>query len=49
MITNDGNNADTGVGQKVRTVVGLVLLAVISYEVSLALAERRRVQVSRLH
>jgi hypothetical protein len=36
MITNDGNTADTGVGQKVRTVVGLVLLAVITYEVGLS-------------
>ena len=36
MITNDGNSAVTGVGQKVRTVVGLVLLAVISYEVGLS-------------
>jgi predicted nucleic acid-binding Zn-ribbon protein len=36
MITNDGNSADTGVGQKVRTVVGLLLLAVISYEVGLS-------------
>jgi hypothetical protein len=36
MITNDGNSADTGVGQKVPTVVGLVLLAVISYEVGLS-------------
>jgi hypothetical protein len=36
MITNDGNSADLGVGQKVRTVVGLVLLAVISYEMGLS-------------
>ncbi len=36
MITNDGNSTDAGVGQKVRTVVGLVLLAVISYEVGLS-------------
>jgi hypothetical protein len=36
MITSDGNSTDTGVGQKIRTVVGLVLLAVISYEVGLS-------------
>jgi cell division protein FtsB len=37
MITNDGNSAaDTEVGQKVRTVVGLVLLAVISYGLGLS-------------
>jgi predicted nucleic acid-binding Zn-ribbon protein len=36
MTTNDDYNHDKGVGQKVRTVAGLVLLAVISYEMGLS-------------
>lgn len=36
MITNDGNSTDMGVGQKVRNWVGLVLLAVISYQAGLS-------------
>ena len=35
MIPNDGNGNDRGVGRKIRTVGGLVLLAVISYEMGL--------------
>lgn len=36
MITNDGNSAGTEFGKKVRNAVGLVLLAVISYQVGLS-------------
>lgn len=36
MTTNDGNSTDMGVWQKIRTWVGLVLLAVISYEAGLS-------------
>lgn len=50
MITNDGNSTDTGHGQKVRTVVGLVLLAVLAYEVGLSRgrAEKSAVQYAEL-
>lgn len=36
MTTDDGYNHDKGVGQKVRTVAVLALLAVISYEIGLS-------------
>jgi hypothetical protein len=35
-MTNDGNISDSRPGQKVRTVIGFVLLAVISYEAGLS-------------
>ncbi len=43
MITNDGNSTGEEFGKKVRTVIGLVLLAVISYQVGLS---RGKVQKS---
>jgi|SRR5271155_854440 len=50
MTTNDANTPGTGFAQKVRTVAGLALLAVVSYEVGLShgRAEKSAVEYSAL-
>jgi chromosome segregation ATPase len=50
MITNDRDTADREAGRKVRTVLSLVLLAVISYELGLGRgrAERRASEYAAL-